>query len=85
MLRWSNSTTKIRRESILGVMELNMLPNPDFLDKLKYYVTRFITKTGDLYEKYDIENGIFSRLQNNEKLHADKYRLILSKRKTMVA
>jgi hypothetical protein len=77
MLRWADSIHKINFELVLGVHELNLLSNNDFLDKLGYYVIKFIsTATNGKFEKYDIENGIFSRLQSNNNLDKDKYKLI---------
>ena len=83
MLRWSDITTRIRFEPILGVLELNELSTSDFLDKLKYYVTKFVTKTNGKYGKYDIDGGIFSRLQNNKNFDKQKYALISSLREKM--
>ena len=83
MLRWSDSSTRIRFEPILGVLELNLLSDIEFLNKLKYYAIKFISKTDGKYEKYDIDNGIFSRLQNNKNFTKEKYALISSLRNKM--
>jgi len=83
MLRWSDLTSRIRFEPVLGVLELNKLSDNDFLDKLKYYVIKYVLKTDGKFAKYDIDNGIFSRLQNNENFAREKYRLISSLRDTM--
>jgi hypothetical protein len=83
MLCWKDLTTRIRFEPVIGVLELNMRSSEDFLYQLKDYVVKFICKTDGQYAKYDIENGIFSRLQNNENLSKEKYRLISSLRQKM--
>lgn len=83
MLRWNDSTTKIRFDPILGVLELNLLSDIEFLNKLKYYAIKFISKTDGKYAKYDIDNGIFSRLQNNKNFTKEKYALISSLRNKM--
>jgi hypothetical protein len=76
MLRWNDKSTKVKFEIILGVLELNILADIEFVQKLEYYVINFISKTNEKIDKYDIDNGIFSRLQNNENLKKEKYELI---------
>ena len=42
-----------------------------------------MTSINKKYDKYDIDNAIFSRLQNNELLNKNKYELINKLREKM--
>ena len=81
---WSeNSDIKFGTDVVFGVIALNNLSNQDFCTNLKHFIVNFMTSINKKYDKYDIDNAIFSRLQNNELLNKNKYELINKLREKM--
>ncbi len=78
MLMWQTDTGRT-----IGVNDLNILSQREFLKELLYISRGVILKTCGGISKYDVENGIFSRLQNNKILHSEKYELISNLREKM--
>lgn len=70
-LRWPNNSYN----RLPGIFDINNMSKDEFNNLILKIVLR-IEKNGDLYEKYDIENGIFSRLQRNENFNENLYNYV---------
>ena len=75
-LTWNSHSIIKKGDIVLGIIELNEYSNNDFIEYIKYLIVTYIKKEKNKYNRYDIENGILSRMQNNKLMNKDKYNLI---------
>lgn len=68
MLRWQSEDTYIFK----GVNSINKM-NREELNEMLIKTIKLIKSDNGSYYKYDIDNVIFMRLQNNEELNKDIY------------
>ena len=73
---WSDNDTYIRTYKMYGVNTINELDKLDIITFILDVIEKFITpseKQPIKYGKYDIDNAILSRLQNNDRLNSEIY------------
>lgn len=86
-LTWDDedSTSFLTRRPIKGINSINLMTSEEFHNYILYCTTLIgsenkiesgINGSNRIFNKYDINNGIISRMQSNEKLKADFYEIL---------